>query len=641
MSKPTIDVTIDENYFVEALTGPARSSSYLDNFPDDIFDISSESRLYKFLYTLIGPAGVSFLKLNYFYARLQLEEHGLQNEQLDKLYGNPFKFARSFNESYLENWKGVLDSGSWDLIKALDESYRQRTIDYFHAARLGPTPEGMRLAAKSALGYNTKIVENYQHIFNQHSDQILNYNLIINSNENGYYNLEEFTIAPNDASVDDASADQIAAAAQAEVGNNYSQEDMEKLHLLEKAIQNLKPVNTIYNTSVGQSDSSPINIKNTLASSEFYQVNRFVTGNSKVPWPTSNDPSSKYNSIYWIESGVEKEAPKNANGAKQHYQGFYQPSKVTSSNNPSAGNLDTNKALIKKYPMLKNLPVNVAWTPDKSLANYADPLTVTHQNQMTNTGFINDVYPIDYLKLDGVPSVQYNVNKFWISKLDTEGNSEILDIHFDKTNAVNFLIFEVLSAPIDIDISHDINVQKQLSLTISSVTCGSTPGSTTYTYNATNASNLITTGDILTIKGITEGTSTKQSTVYNGTFEVTSVSSSSFQVTGSVANPSIVANTVNATIYKNQLLGFQPVDLDPLYPHDTSLDYKTNSLNKWIVTPYTFDMVFTNTIRITFSRNQSTYLNQSSFLVDNSVSPPQTKPWPIVVRNLRVGRNIV
>jgi len=52
-------------------------------------------------------------------------------------------------------------------------------------------------------------------------------------------------------------------------------------------------------------------------------------------------------------------------------------------------------------------------------------------------------------------------------------------------------------------------------------------------------------------------------------------------------------------------------------------------------------MIFTRFIKIEFDRNAVNYKGQSSFLVDSSVNPPIANPWPVVVKNLRLGRNII
>jgi hypothetical protein len=534
MDRPTHDVSVDESYFVEALTGPGKVRTFLDYFPESVYNTSPDSRLYKLLYSLIGPAGVGALKLNYFYGRLQFEEHGLTANQLDKLYGNPFRFARNFDEDYLSNWKGLLSSDLYEEIKALDESYRTRAVDYFQAARLGGTVEGMRLASKSALGYNTRIIETYQYLFNEHSDMILKYKGIPNGNKDGNYTTSEFVVAPNDPLVD-------------EPVEMTSQE----AKLLDDAIGNLKPVNTFQTTQFGQSDRYVLNIKSNFASSEFHQAVRFVTGSSNIKWPDKSKLGSQFSSIYWVESGLEKEAPRVRGDVSQHYQGFYKPKTVTSSSEKRG---QFNEYFVNKFPELKSSTGSSVWSSSKALAPYPETLTVTRHEQDTNTALINREYPIEYLNLPNVPTLSYDATAFWASDESSSG-SEYLEIDLGSTQAVNFLIFEVLGTPLDIKIEYD-----------------------------------------------------------------------AADISGHVKN-------------------YQTVTFEQPYEADLSLNYDGDNLNKWQVLPYNFqdinnNIIYTRYIKITFTRVGARFLNQSFFLYDQNTNPPIQRAWSVIVKNLRIGRNI-
>jgi hypothetical protein len=430
--RPTYNVSIDNSYFVEALTSSKSPVSYLDNFPEELYNTSADSRLYKFLYALIGPAGTGSLKTNYFYARLQLEEHGIVFDQLDKLYGNPFRFARNFDESYTENWKSLLTKDQFDSLKASDESYRTRVIDYFHAARLGGTPQGMYFAAKSATGYDVRIVENYLPLFNEHSDTISHYNINPQADDNGFYNVNQFIVVPNDTA-----------------NNEINAISDQEAKLLDDAISILKPANVVYSTDLGQSDRDAIETKSVFASSEFHQVVRFATGSPTIPWPNVDQT----NNNYWIESGVEKEAPRSVDDFQQHYQFFYQPNNITASTFKFG---QFNSYFVAKFPELKAATNQDIWSADNALASYPNSLTVTRQNNSTATNIINYEYSAEYLNLPNVPTLKYN-SKFWASAENLDQTTEFLEIDLGSTQAINFLIFELLSTPLDIEIQYDAN----------------------------------------------------------------------------------------------------------------------------------------------------------------------------------------
>jgi len=489
----------------------------------------------------------------------------------------------------------------------------------------------MRLAAKSALGIDVTILENYKHPFNLHSDQILNYNLRINPTRQGQYHIEEFTISPNESL---GTIDENLSL------ENLQEIDIEHIHLLKTATDNLKPVNSIMNLSLKQGDVNLIDVKSNFASSEFTQVTQFVTGNTQIPWPQTDESKNQYDSIYWIEKGVEKESVRNMGDQQQHYQGFYKPASIVgrSANGQlsfKAGTLDNETSLIKKYSSLKGIPNTATFEAQNALAPYPDTLTVTRQNSETNTNFINHIYPADYLNLPNVPTLTYNPNRFWISNFDLAPNYEYLEIDLGETQAINFLIFQMLSAPVDIKIEY-ADYTKDVSIpSITSVSCNLTPGNTEYTYTL-SANHDLTIGDSVTVENILNVKS------YNGTFVVTDVTNNTFKVQGSSANLQSItgSNVASAKICRN-FKSYELVNFDPLYPIETSIDYDADKLNKWTSLPYIFDMVFGRFIKITFTRTNQTYLRQNSFLVDETKNPPEANKWPVVVKNLRIGRNIV
>jgi hypothetical protein len=440
MSAPTQIVNVEQSYLIEALTSSSSPSSYLDYFPQEVYNTSSDSRLYKFLYALLGPAGVSFLKTNYFYARMQFEEHGLMFDQLDKLYANPLRFARTGNETYLENWKGMLSTDDWNTLKSLDESYRNRAIDYLHAARLGATVEGMRYAARSGLGHDAAILENYKNLFNQHSDQIFDYNFVGSYHVDGTQSVEEFIVIP----IDNGSDAPVTIDAEAQ-------------HLVKSATDNLKPVNSVLTVQDGQAPVDILPIKSTAASSEYHQTIRYVTGAQNIPWPNSSDYSNDFNSIYWIEAGVEKESPRNLDGFQQHYQGFHTPISISASSEQHGqfGPEFTKKfATLKEANSLIASQTNYIWKGSDALADYAERLNVTTQNTVTNTNFINHMYPADYAGLTNVPSIKYQPAKFW-SSAERDQGSETLEIDLGEEKAINFVIFDALKVPVTISIQYD------------------------------------------------------------------------------------------------------------------------------------------------------------------------------------------
>jgi hypothetical protein len=201
---PTYNAVIDQTFFVEPNKSSANVKMLIDQgwFPEEIFDTSPDSILSKFFESLMGINGVGSLRKTFYESRLVLEANHLQNEQLEKFYTNPLKFSKNitstpFYENYTEDPFGVLTKQQWDTLRAKDESYRNRVLDFLHAARLGGTVEGLKLAAKSAAGYEVDLIENYQYMFDQHSDDVIGLESYRSNQSFRNYDANEFTFVPN------------------------------------------------------------------------------------------------------------------------------------------------------------------------------------------------------------------------------------------------------------------------------------------------------------------------------------------------------------------------------------------------------------------------------------------------------------
>lgn len=192
LSLPTITGTIDQTFLVEPLQGSNRVSSYLDIFPDTLYNKGANSHLVKLLYTLLGPTGVALIQQDYLKARLLYEEHGLNNSDLDSFYGDPFSFGRILNELPASDPSGSLSEDEWETILSQDAMYRNRAIDFLHGVRFGTNPKGMQLVAKSGVGRDVLVVEQYKYLFDQHSDDPLG---LVNYGQTD--STEEMIILPN------------------------------------------------------------------------------------------------------------------------------------------------------------------------------------------------------------------------------------------------------------------------------------------------------------------------------------------------------------------------------------------------------------------------------------------------------------
>lgn len=571
VTAPTFTDSVDQQFFVEPLSGPADPTLYLDRFPDSIYNKSPDSHLVRFMYTLLGPAGVGWLRQNYLQVRLQLTEQGFETFDLEKYYANPFRFGRVLAEQFEEDPTGLLSREQWDKIKAQDEAYRSRVIEYFNAARAGTTPFGMELAARSGLGRNVEVVENYKALFDRHSDDPKGFDYIgqtlsasefivvprldvsrseqqkiditgsptggnfvlifkgqvtstlnINASAPSYptaFDVQSAlqalsSIGPDNVQVsggpgEDGVGDLYfepyvvtfrgALAGQnvplieavngmtggvspeikiTTIANGISANDEpvvidpELQHNLQTALDFLKPINTIPTVYDGTGLRSTQPWKSVTASSEHYEVLRFVRGSTSVRWPTVS-------SLYWIESGIEKEAPRIREDHQQAYVGFQNVSNIVAytdevSINSSAYkqgtnvpwntfNPETTSELVGPHSKAQNLALPLQFkkinptermTADRALADYAEPINVTTQDPSGNS-LINGIYPARYASLQGVPTIKYKDDQFWASVERSEG-TEFLEIDLGSAQPVNFISFEMVNKPFNVSIDYDV-----------------------------------------------------------------------------------------------------------------------------------------------------------------------------------------
>lgn len=205
---------------------------------------------------------------------------------------------------------------------------------------------------------------------------------------------------------------------------------------LQQALDRIRAQTTIPTLAEARGLRSRNNWNTAVASSEYTEVVRYVTGNQNVKWPQP----SPVKSYYWIESNKEKEGPRVNNDLQYHYTGFHNVNAVQSSSN--------------------FLTADGALTPDQVLADYAEPLFVTAATETPSAqaaSFVNGIYPAEYKDLPGVPPLRYAAEQYWSSVNRTEHEWLILRLPFVK--AVNYLSFDMRRDPVQIDIEYDMRDQ--------------------------------------------------------------------------------------------------------------------------------------------------------------------------------------
>jgi hypothetical protein len=718
--RPTTTITVPQDFLIESLNGPRHPKKFLDRFPDELYDKSVNSVLIKFLYALLGPSGAGWIQKNYMDVRVIFEENGIQLDQLEKFYGNPLRFGRNLEEIYDDELTGLLPRDNATAINAKDAAYRNRVIDFLHAARLGGTVEGMALAAKSATGSSVEIIENYQYMFDQHSDEVLSLEHVGNVPSSYVDNTGEFVVLPNtefsrtivqtikfdnktpvsgnfvltfqgqktdssaqsisggtvtqsgntvtgvgtsfnsrmvngtitigassakiglgidtanqtmrvsttasisatsdytivyggltssatsfdvmtalcnlpnigwgnvsvtgdiangfkitftnalsniitdtivvESSLLDAVGNKINATVSVDFINQTASEvaniSSKEQHLMESALDKIKPVNT-YATYKPNQGSFYNHVANApFASSQYYEIIRYVTGSNAVQWPSVD-------SVYWIEKGIEKEAPRIYGDLQQHYRAFHEPAATYAysedAKDETVSEILNQRKYISEYQGAFNpnflKAFNQKFLDPKSgsetryakngLANFAEPPTITSQSDYSGTPMVNGIYPVG----DKLQPILQNLlsykdkTYFWASEKREPTKSDYFEIDLGEPKAVNFLLFDVCRLPIDIEISYDK-----------------------------------------------------------------------------------ISDGVNRS--------FVTVTPESLYPFHTSIYYEIQKTGtpweslSYHFTDYAENIIFTRYLRIKFTRR------------DEQFMPSADEPWPILMKNLRIGRNI-
>jgi hypothetical protein len=560
VTTPDFTGVVNQQFFLRPLGGPTDPLNYLDRFPEEVYNKSIDSHLVRFMYALLGPAGIGWLRKNYLEARLKLEDFGLETFDLDRFYGDPLRFGRVLEEIYDVDPGGLIPRDKWEEIRAKDAKYRNRAIDFVNGARAGNTSLGMHLVARSGLGHEVEIIENYRYLYDQLTDDP------IGVPDYGFTNsLREFTIVPrrelpqnevqrltitgsptggqirlffpvgNEAANTTQPIAFNATAATVKVflealptvgaGNvratggplpdtpidilftgDLGYRDVPQLQVipaltggsiplayiettrsgvdqvdeivsisprdqryLRDAIGRIKPVNTIATYGKGSGTSSPQTFSTVFASSAYFEVVRYVTGQNGVMWPVRD-------STNWIERSVEHHAPRAHGDLQQHYQGFHNIGNIiaygqnavddlgegtdfslfaqSKYNNSHIGPFSAHQRTL--YPVLAQaLPSDFQFNPDRSLADYAEPLTIDSTTTGTVVPLINGIYPANYQNLPGVPPLKYKDEQFWASVERPAGN-DYIEIDLGTTQAVNYVYFEVTGKPYNITIDYDL-----------------------------------------------------------------------------------------------------------------------------------------------------------------------------------------
>jgi hypothetical protein len=141
---------------------PENLSERLRHFVEEVYDLSAESHVVRFMKVLLGDAGVGQIKKRLTLSRLQQALQGTHFFDLDRFYGSLFGMRRNSLERYLTDpYQGTATLAEWTDTHTKDTSYRSRIQQVGRAISYGPTPTGIELAAEAVLSVDCDVLESY------------------------------------------------------------------------------------------------------------------------------------------------------------------------------------------------------------------------------------------------------------------------------------------------------------------------------------------------------------------------------------------------------------------------------------------------------------------------------------------------
>lgn len=272
---------------------PVRYRSWLDSFPDEIYDLRDTSHIVRILDAMCGDPGVGGARKRMMLKRMQTQLSVTQMSDLDSLYGNVFNLPRLDREKYSYNADDLMTSDMIDDIRVKDAMYRARIWKYMRAFGYGGTAEGVRLAAESACGVPCQIVDMRKYkksLAHGYSQEWLRANSAHNIGvDEDWTGCESVVIVMQDEPV-----------------------EQNLLRMIYTAVIRIKPQDVVVTVrsrgevygQLGMSDvdDDEVDINAVAVSSSWWQIRKYVTG--RPDWEYIKYPHS------WIEPNVKKEAPR-------------------------------------------------------------------------------------------------------------------------------------------------------------------------------------------------------------------------------------------------------------------------------------------------------------------------------------------
>lgn len=252
------DLEVPNRSIDEPLSAPDLFHKKLRRFPEEIYNVHTDSHLYRFLLALCGEGGAGSLKKELLYSKLQSSIFATHFHDLDRLYGDPLGLPRIDIEVYAFDPRDeVLTVQEWMEVYAKDANYRNRCLIWMRAIMHGPSPMGIRLAAEAACGIECDIFQVADYLEDTRSDH-----------PKGISNIG-----------------QTAADREVVIVPRINALTQSQRHRIISMVDRIRPVDSLITVALGTSPRTQKFPASSAATSEFTQIKRMVRGRDDIVWP--------------------------------------------------------------------------------------------------------------------------------------------------------------------------------------------------------------------------------------------------------------------------------------------------------------------------------------------------------------------
>jgi hypothetical protein len=383
----------------------------LRHFPEEVYDLSAESNLVKFMKVILGDAGAGQLRKRLLMSRLRQTLQGSHFFDLDRFYGALFGLHRQPSELLTINpYTDLATSDEWAQQHAKDASYRSRIIQFGRALGYGSTPTGMELIAEAVLSVDCDIYEPGERVF---------------------------TIRPK----------RVITLAEA--------------HDLRRVVNRIKPADTRFEIDdLGVAIHTPISIRGIYADSEYWEVVNQVaapvspfspyTNDNPLPTEQPRPPFAAYQGEAWSYIGdITGVTAYTIVGALMDaipmqkirlYDGTYLEY-------PARNAIELRRRLLAGRAASDGVLVAHPYAGISALSSlaplFADAIALER---------LLAAIP-SFLPSEGIP--QRLSQRFWVTpdRPQTDTTQEVLEVRFPTDRVVNYITFEMAHYP------HTVSVQ--------------------------------------------------------------------------------------------------------------------------------------------------------------------------------------